>query len=137
MSILFTLSGAVDSVTFNHDEATDTDTMKPYYSIEIGSERSAFGRIKQQVRPGKRYTKEYAMVLPLSKYISFINLLTDQSDNYFISYTTAPELLVNDSSVLVTNDFAVAVDYSEPESVAGDVETLYKFMLSIMSVDLL
>lgn len=138
MSVVFTITGSSGtSVSFEHDEATDTGQLKPYMKTEIGSERTSSGKIKQQARPGKRYSKTYLMALPLTKYIDFNNLITDQSNFYYINYTTAPEILTNDASVLVTNDFEVALDPGEPEETVGDPTTIYKFRLEVVSVNLL
>lgn len=137
MSVIFTLTGSSGtSVSFEHDEATDTGKMQPIVRIEFGSERSASGKIKQQIRNGKRFYKEYFMCLTTVKYIAFMNLFTDQSDDYFINFTTAPEILTNDPNVIISNDFAVALDPDEPESTVGS-ETIYRFNLKISSVDLL
>jgi len=82
-SVLFKiLSSNGNEIELNTDEATIIET-QPYYTIELGSKKSSSGAIKQQVRPGKRYTQSYMMVLPQEKYIDFLNLITDQSDDFF------------------------------------------------------
>ena len=74
-------------------EASDSGHILPYYSMEMGSEKSSGGYIKQQIRPGLRFTKGYDLVLTEARYIELVNLLTNNSTNYFIEYATAPTLL--------------------------------------------
>lgn len=134
---LFTLIGSSGTeVAFATDEAVDRGTTKPFFSIEIGTEKSAGGRIKQQIRPGKRFVKTYQMNLTLAKYIAFLNLITDNSNNYFIQYESPPELLTADSTIAQTNNFKVALTYDEIDDTVGE-ETVYKFKLGINSVELL
>lgn len=122
------------TVTFDYDEATD-DNVKPYYQIEKGQEKSSGGQLRMQIRPGFRYKKTYVMILTEAKYISFFNLITNQSQDYFIEYTTAPTILTNNSSVTSTNNFKISFDIDEPTLSSGD--NLYTFNMTIYSVNLL
>jgi len=129
-------STAGNSVTFDSSEATDTGQTQPFYSILRGVEESAGGRIKQQIRPGKRFNKTYQMNLTQSKYISFHNLYTDQSNDYYITYATAPSLLSNDSSVSQSNNFKISLHAKNVSQTKGQ-PIIYEFLLTIQSVNLL
>lgn len=121
---------------FNTDEATDAGTTKPFYSVQIGQKESAGSEIKQQIRPGLRFIKNYQMAVSEAKYIAFMRFITNGSDDYFIKYATAPSLLTGDSEALNTNDFKVALTVADLASNAGD-PPIYYFQLTIHSVRLI
>ncbi len=123
-----------NEVLFNHDEATDGGTTTPVYSIEMAQKVTAGNEIKQQIRPGKRYVKSYKMNLPQVKYLAFMNLLTNDSDDFFIQYTTAPTLLTNDTEVSQTNDFEVGITLGIVEDTVSDDDIVYVFPMTINSV---
>lgn len=129
-------STAGNSVAFDSAEATDTAQTQPFYSVNRGAEESAGGSIKQQIRPGKRFNKTYQMNLTEAKYISFMNMITDQSNDYYITYVTAPSLLTSDSSISTTNDFKISLNFKNVSQTKGD-PIVYEFILTIQSVNLL
>lgn len=136
MSVMFRIYDADNNeVSFNQDEATQKG-IKDDDLMEIGNEKSAGGQLRQQIRPGKRYTQNYMMVLIESKYIDFINLITNNANDYYIEYTTAPTLLTNDSEVSTTNNFKIIIQKGVPKYTAGK-DIVYAFNLTIMSVNLL
>jgi hypothetical protein len=140
MSVLFTVTGSSGtSVSFDTDEATSGNDTTPTFSIEIGQEKTAGGVIKQQIRPGKRFRVSYAMVLEESKYIGWLNLITDGSNEYFIEYTDPPSILTNDSTILQDNNFKISFSMGDVEQVtASETGTIqYHFDLDLASVELL
>jgi hypothetical protein len=125
-------------VQFTDAEVTDTGNIAPYYTIEIGSEKSTTGDIKQQIRPGKRFNKTYMLCLSEAKYISLINFITNQAVDYYIHYETAPTLLTSDTSVSATNDFRVSVQLDAPADVLSDGSVAsYRINLIMSSIELL
>jgi acetyltransferase-like isoleucine patch superfamily enzyme len=126
------------SVVFAYEEATDTGGMvREYYTIEMSQEKSAGGNIKQQIRPGLRFQKVYQICLSESKYIDFFNLITENADDYYITYATAPTVLSNNSSISTSNNFKIAFNVEIPNITASeDGVTVYKFNMSIASVEL-
>ncbi len=125
-----------NEVSFNTNEACDTGQVKPAYVLEMSQEKSAGGQLKQQIRQGKRFFKIYEMNLPETLYISFNDLITNGSADYYIQYTTAPSLLANDSSINTTNNFKIGLQINEVKNTAGD-GIVYKFDMTIASVNLL
>lgn len=135
---LFDSSG--NSVQFIHTEVTDGGAILPHYLVEIGTDKSTTGDIKQQIRPGKRFQKQYILCISEAQYINLVNLLTNGSDDYFAHWETAPSILTNDSQATSTNDFAVAVQFEAPEMTVAESSTLdvvYRLPVTISSVELL
>ena len=126
-----------NSVSFSIEEATDTDTTKGSFSIDIASDLTAGGEIKMQIRPGKRYKESFEMILAESKYIDFINLLTNNSNDYFIEYTFIPSVLDNDPKILVKNFFEVSIQLGNITKNTGVDEANYHFPFTISMVALL
>ncbi len=136
MSTIFKIYDAsANEVQFLHDEAA-ASTTKGYFLIEKGQEKSSGGQIRTQIRPGLRYKQLFVMCLPETKYISFINLINNGSDDYFVEYTNVPTVLSNNSVIETTNNFAIAFDMEEPEMVYGE-DIVYQFNLTIYSANLL
>ncbi len=125
-----------NSVSFTSAEATDTGTVQPYYSILRGAEESAGGNIMQQIRPGKRFNKNYELNVAVAKYLSFMNLITNQANDYYIEFTTVPEILDNDPEITTTNNFRVSITVDNVKSTVG-ATTVFKFNLQLQSVVLL
>lgn len=136
MSVITITSSNGNSVAFSSSEATDTGFTKPFYSINRGAEESAGGVIKQQIRPGKRFNKSYRMKLSESKYIDFMNMLTDQSDDFYITYGTDPSLLSNDSEIPESNNFKISLNIDPVDETLGD-PLIYGFNMSVQSINLL
>lgn len=138
MAFLFKIQDEQDNeVEFDQTEATDTGTVKPFYTLEIGDAKSVNGNIIQQIRPGKRFTKKYQMVLEEAKYLSLLNLLTNNSNNYYIIYETAPSVLDNDPNLdeLQKNNFKIAIVLGDVRVTAGNT-LVYVFELTINRVGL-
>lgn len=136
MSVRFKIYDSEDNeVQFNYDEATDRNT-KEYFTIEKGQEKSSGGQIRTQIRPGLRFKKRYIMCLPESKYIDFVNLITNGSDDYYIEYTTVPTALSNNIEIETTNNFRIVFDMGEIEATYGQ-DKVYQFSLIIYSANLL
>ncbi len=124
------------TLSFDDDEMTDTAQIKPSYGVQIGQKETAGSEIRQQIRPGLRFVKTYAMALPQAKYILFCRLITDGSSDYFIEFTEAPSLLANDDEALAENNFAISLSMDVPDGNAGN-ETVYYFNLGINSISLI
>ena len=136
--MFFTLEGENgNSVEFDQLEATDTGKVLPYHKLEIGDAKASGGMIIQQIRPGRRFFKEYAMVLEEDKYLEFLHLVTDNSNNFYIEYENIPSVLDNDDllSVSQKNKFKVAFSISEIKTTAG-ATLVYLFDLGIQAVNL-
>ena len=130
---------ATNETAFNTDEATDGENVAPTYSIELGTDVSAGGSLKMQIRPGKRFIKPYSMVLIQTKYLSFLNLITNNADNYFIEYGTnlIPSLLTNDTNIQITNNFVVVLTVGPVTQMAGGSQLNYYFDLTLAMAELL
>lgn len=125
------------TLSFDNDEMTDTGQIKPSYGVQIGQKETAGSEIRQQIRPGLRFTKTYAMALPEAKYIAFCRLISDGSSDYFIEFTEVPSLLANDDEALAENNFAISFSMDVPDSNAGSEGVIYYFNLGINSISLI
>jgi hypothetical protein len=135
----FTITNSLGtSVVFTYEEATDTGGIPlEHYGIEMSQEKSAGGNIKQQIRPGLRFQKIYQICFTESKYISFYNMITENADDYYIEYNTAPTILSNNSSVATSNNFKIAFNPETPNITASsDGDAIRKFNITISSVEL-
>jgi len=138
MSFFNINDGNGNSVAFEQDEATDTGTTLPFYSMEMGDEKSSSGKLKQQIRPGKRFNKSFLLAITEAKYIDFTGLLTNNALDYYISYTIKPTLLDNDSDVPIAseNDFAISVSIKSVSITAGK-PVIYRVPITIVTANLL
>lgn len=125
-----------NTVTILNEEAGKEGLPDAHYTFEESSENSSGGEIKQQRRPGKRFIDSYIMHLPITKYIDYTNLITNNAQDYFINYTNIPCLLDSDLTVITNNQFEVALRNGFPTVVAGS-PIVYIFTLEIASVQLL
>ena len=135
--ILRIYDSGVSYVAFTAEEATDTGQIKPAYGIQIGQKETAGSELKQQIRPGLRLIKAYAMAISEAKYISLLRMLSNQSSDYYIRWVDVPSLLANDPDALETNDIKIAVTIQEVSSNAGGEETIYYFTMTVASVKLI
>lgn len=136
MSAFKLISSNGNEISFTSLQATDTGNTQPYWTFNRGAEESAGGSIKQQIRPGKRFNKTYIMKLTEAEYIIFSNVVTDQSDDFFIEYVTPPTLLTSDPAIATTNNFKISIDPSPVNETIG-ADIIYGFVLRIQSVNLL
>jgi hypothetical protein len=137
MSTIFRLYDAEDNeISIAHDEATEDGEFFPRYVPEISQEKTAGGQIKQQIRPGLRFAKAYILKLSEAQYITFMRLITNQSNDYYIEYTTAPSMLTNDTDALENNNIKVAISLSDVDATYGN-QKLYSFRAELFSADLL
>lgn len=137
MSLFFTIFDEDGTgVEFNRDEAADTGHLDDHYSFEMGVEKSAGAELKTQIRPGLRFERTYEMALEETKYISFFNLIRNNSDDYFIEYETAPSILANNPEIITTNNFRIAFQIQPPKDVRSKVKK-YVFDMTISSVEVL
>ena len=126
-----------NSVSILNDEAgKEGGIPDAHYTFEESSENSSGGEIKQQRRPGKRFIDSYIMHLPLTKYIDYTNLITNNAQDYFINYTNIPCVLDNNPTIITNNQFEVALRNGFPTEVAG-APIIFIFTLEIASVQLL
>ena len=119
-------------------EASDNGFILPFYSMEMGSEKSSGGYIKQQIRPGLRYTKGYTLILTEARYIELVTLITNNSTNYYIEYATEPSILSNNSNIDQENNFKIGIELLPPTVTHGSDDGLtYRMELKIVSAELL
>lgn len=123
-------------VSFTTSEATDHGETQPYYTFARDVKESTGGEIKQQIRPGVRFNKVYLMALSVTKYVALRELITNQENDYYIEYDTAPCLLTSDSDIETNNNFKVAVRMEPVSQTVGD-QIIYKFTMQIQSASLL
>jgi len=137
--MFFRIYSTIDSIgiEFDRNEATDTGKVGSIYTLEIGTAKTAGGRIIQQIRPGKRFVKGYRMILPQDKYISFMNLLTNNSNDYYIDYETIECLLQADPQIDINNNFKIAIQITQVDGMTGSDDRNYRFDMDIVAVELL
>ena len=125
-----------NTVSFISTEATDQGETQPYYTFARDVKESTAGEIKQQIRPGVRFNKTYLMAVDLTKYVALRELITNQANDYYIEYDTAPCLLTGDSDIETNNNFKVSVRI-EPVSQTVGEQIIYKFTMQKQSASLL
>lgn len=136
MSLFTIIDEFGTEIEFDSDEATDGGNPLPFYGIQVGTELSAGGQIKQQIRPGRRLIKKYAITIDEDKYIAFYNMLANLSRDYYIRYTNEICILINNSEIETTNNFKIGMNISNIKQTAGSPARWF-FDMTIQSVNLL